>query len=172
MKQKIKNKIVKEVKQIIYGLLLIVFGFFLFLVFITQMFPVDVQNFFLNTQYKFVSSYEENHTYINNLAELCNFEKSRDQVECVVTNLNHHYNYSLENRISSKKLQTTNEFLNHPSICRDAAIISDKVFRKLGWSNNFIFVPNHVYLQISKSKNGSLFYCNVDLPNYNCRRSK
>lgn len=169
--KKIKKQLKYSLKEGCKMLVLVLFGVFIAYLGLSIVQPIDLRNFYISTQYRLASSYEENHKFINDTASLCNFDNKLLQVDCVVDIVHNYYNYSI-NRTSNRVIQTTEEYITSPSLCRDIAVTYDKIFRQLGWGTAFTFVPHHVYLTISKynQQNGEVFYCTVDSLYYDCTK--
>jgi len=160
----------KKINEYFMGVFYVFISFIILLGLVSIVFPMDLLNFVTSSTFRLASSFEEDHWFVNNTAEFCNYPNPTDQVRCVTLMVDTYYNYSI-NRTANKNIQGTEEFLKNPSLCRDAVIMQDKIFRKLGWQTGFIFVPNHVYLSISKKTSiGRLYYCEVDLPDFTCSR--
>lgn len=128
--------------------------------------PFSLTDFFINTfdRAKFngvvYSNFDDK--AVMDMVDFCEPFKGKEQVECVVAQMQAIYNYNDSNHT----INSPTEYLNKGGVCRDSTIFYKAVFDNLGWYCQYIF-PNqhHVYLLVSSRST----YCSIDGRTYDCR---
>jgi hypothetical protein len=110
----------------------------------------------------------EEEIIVNETVEFCRpFGINEDIVECVVNNVGRHYNYTARNN-SDRVLLLVDEFKTEGYVCRDVAVAYNAIFRKLGFTVDYIFTRAHVYNTVYNSGNGSYLDCTINMDRYHC----
>lgn len=101
--------------------------------------------------YNSVSNTYKDNPIVESLVTICNsFNLEEDKIKCVNNFFNYFYDYDYDrvNQITNKLLLTPDELINYGGICRDSAVFYSAVFESMGFTNEFIFEPEHVYNKI------------------------
>ena len=82
------------------------------------------------------------------IAELCsNFESEENKLKCVNNFFKEFYNYD-EHLNETSIFRNPSEIINEGGCCRDASIFYSSVYSLMGFDNEFIFKPHHVYNKV------------------------
>jgi len=91
------------------------------------------------------------------IANFCSVFKNKEVVDCVLAQVPFKYNDSKDRPL----LKTIKQVKETGGNCRDYSVIYSSIFRMLGFNTHYRFLPNHVYITISKQE-PKWFYCNID----------
>jgi len=82
------------------------------------------------------------------IANLCsNFESEENKLRCVNNFFKEFYNYD-EHLNETSIFRSPSEIINNGGCCRDASIFYSSVFSLMGFENEYVFEPNHVYNKV------------------------
>ena len=149
-------------KQFLVGMTGSIVGFILFL-FIFN-FAIHPMNFIYNSEgnlYELASKWEmEESDLVSDTVNFCKLFEGKDLIKCVVNNVGLAFNYTSRDGYTIKK----SDDFNSGYICRDIAIVYSAIFRNLGFENQFLFRPNHVYNRIYNND----LDCEINMDRYWC----
>lgn len=96
-----------------------------------------------------VNVYQDD-SIITGMALVCGeFNEEYKQIECVNNFIQEFYEYDYSRlSFNSSLILNPSELINEGGVCRDASVFYASVFEKLGFEYKFIFIPNHVYLEV------------------------
>jgi len=108
--------------------------------------PASVKNVAMSGEFTVASNWEmENSVIVKDVVDFCRpFGVQEDIVECVVTNVGKHYNYTSRND-DGRSFLLVDDFETQGYMCRDIAVAYNAIFRTLGFQVNYVFSKNHVY---------------------------
>jgi hypothetical protein len=109
-----------------------------------------------------------NDNYTVSVANFCSDFQYEEQAQCVISQVSFVYNYTMHNYTS----KTPTEFSQTGGVCRDVAVTYSTIFKRLGWTTEFIYPhPEHVYIMVhNKDENNSTIDCEIDAEYYQCKR--
>jgi len=147
----------------------IVFGMATIIILLSVTLPFSfndsMHNIFDSTKYNAVVYSHVNDTAVMEIVDFCKAFEDKEQVDCVVAQVQDFYNYN----DSYHTLNTPSQYKQSGGVCRDITIFYKAVFVNFGWYCQYIFPNfNHVYLMVSKSDKDGSIYCTIDGLRYHC----
>ena len=116
-----------------------------------------VDNVITSPYFSSIASLDEKTSIIIEIADLCsNFENNESKLVCVNQFVRSNYDY-VDHSKELKVLRTPKELLNEGGVCRDYAVFYDAIMRKMNFKTKYIYLPNHVYLQV-KTNNTTYYF--------------
>jgi len=141
-------------KQVILNIIILFIGVFIIgILLYTYLFSPDyfvgkIVNPIMNK----ISNLYESDNIIMQTSNLCNnFYSDEDKIKCVNHFFTEFYEYD-EHKNQSNVFANPQELINIGGCCRDASLFYSSVFSLMGFTNEFIYEPNHIYNKICKEE--------------------
>lgn len=140
-------------------------GFILLVVVIQLNHPFSFSNLISTPVYNYVTNYEIDNEVVKNISSFCGVFSGEEVVDCVVTQIGWRWNDT-----NLVWIRTADEVKREGMVCRDFAVFASAVFRSMGYSTEFRFLPWHVYLTVHNhySSAEDQFSCEVNNGEYKC----
>ena len=137
-------------KQMLISLIILVVGiiFICSFAYFSLFSDYNILDKFSKSYMNEISSVYSSDDIIIQIASLCShFDSEENKLKCVNNFFKEFYNYD-EHNDEIKVFRNPGEIINKGGVCRDSALFYSSVTSLLGFENEFIFEPHHVYNKI------------------------
>ncbi len=139
-----------------------------FIVIVSKFYPITMNNMLGTPIFDLYAMYGRNDSVVVDITNFCNFNMtSKEQVECVVSQVNSFFNYSKDER-GGYVVKSAEMIKESGGICRDYAVMYDSIFTNLGYDTNYAFTNDHVFNIIYDYSRNDIIYCVVDQNLFDC----